>query len=236
MRKFLSAAILATAALAAPASAVTILFGGPNATPTSLAGSVGGIDYTLTGARFTAAPGTLSNISQIGAPLRLNVTAPGVGVDGGASAPQLDTNQANRREAFILTTTDRIRFSGFRLSFVDANDTLALFGVQDNGNLVPLINSGTIQSGLGGAATAVNSGANSGTSTLTLVNDWGWFDRYLFTTRVGGDVKFGGDFGQGYRLDSVSADAVPEPDSWAMLIAGFGLIGAAARRRRAAIA
>ena len=30
--------------------------------------------------------------------------------------------------------------------------------------------------------------------------------------------------------------AVPEPASWAMLIAGFGLVGAASRRRRAAIA
>lgn len=30
--------------------------------------------------------------------------------------------------------------------------------------------------------------------------------------------------------------AVPEPASWAMLIAGFGLVGAAARRRRAAVA
>lgn len=30
----------------------------------------------------------------------------------------------------------------------------------------------------------------------------------------------------------VSAPGIPEPDSWAMLIAGFGLIGAVARRRR----
>lgn len=38
------------------------------------------------------------------------------------------------------------------------------------------------------------------------------------------------------RFDNLvlSADVVPEPASWAMLIAGFGLVGAAARRRRAA--
>jgi hypothetical protein len=29
---------------------------------------------------------------------------------------------------------------------------------------------------------------------------------------------------------------IPEPATWAMLIAGFGLVGAAARRRRAALA
>ncbi|MCM0032872.1 PEPxxWA-CTERM sorting domain-containing protein [Sandarakinorhabdus limnophila] len=33
-----------------------------------------------------------------------------------------------------------------------------------------------------------------------------------------------------------SGSVVPEPASWAMLIAGFGLVGAAARRRRAATA
>ncbi|WP_439544767.1 PEPxxWA-CTERM sorting domain-containing protein [Sandarakinorhabdus sp.] len=34
-------------------------------------------------------------------------------------------------------------------------------------------------------------------------------------------------------ISPVSGGAVPEPASWAMLIAGFGLVGAAARRRRA---
>ena len=40
------------------------------------------------------------------------------------------------------------------------------------------------------------------------------------------------------RLDglSLSADVVPEPASWMMLIAGFGLVGAAQRRRSATIA
>jgi hypothetical protein len=38
-----------------------------------------------------------------------------------------------------------------------------------------------------------------------------------------------------FSLGGVDA-AVPEPSSWAMLIAGFGLVGAAARRRRQAVA
>ena len=33
-----------------------------------------------------------------------------------------------------------------------------------------------------------------------------------------------------------SAMAVPEPDSWVMLIVGFGLMGATMRRRRAVAA
>ncbi len=37
-------------------------------------------------------------------------------------------------------------------------------------------------------------------------------------------------------LDGVSVAAVPEAATWAMLIAGFGLVGAAARRRRSVVA
>jgi hypothetical protein len=232
MRRVLAVAIFASAALAAPASAVTILFGGSPTTVASLTGTVGGIDYSLTGVRYTVAPGLLANVSQLGAALSLNRTAPGVGVAGGASSPQVDTNQATRREAFLLTTSDRVRISGLRLSYVDNNDTLAIFGVEEDGSLTALANSGTIRAGLDGIATVVNSSANSGTSRLTLVNEWGRYDRYLLTTRVGGDVRFGGDFGQGYRLDSISLATVPEPATWAMLITGFAFVGAAARQRR----
>ena len=41
----------------------------------------------------------------------------------------------------------------------------------------------------------------------------------------------------GFRVDVVDANTgVPEPASWAMLIAGFGLVGASMRRRRAVVA
>jgi hypothetical protein len=54
----------------------------------------------------------------------------------------------------------------------------------------------------------------------------------------GGGFQFGDD--ESWAIDNFSlsaeAAAVPEPASWAMLIAGFGLVGAAARRRRVATA
>ena len=46
-------------------------------------------------------------------------------------------------------------------------------------------------------------------------------------------INFNGGLG---IVDNFSVAAVPEPASWAMLITGFGLVGAAARRRRTAIA
>ena len=38
------------------------------------------------------------------------------------------------------------------------------------------------------------------------------------------------------QIGTAAGGAVPEPASWAMLIAGFGLVGAVARRRRTAVA
>jgi hypothetical protein len=50
---------------------------------------------------------------------------------------------------------------------------------------------------------------------------------------------FGGDFSprdfNGSITYTIGAGSVPEPASWALLLAGFGLTGAVARRRRTAV-
>jgi hypothetical protein len=38
--------------------------------------------------------------------------------------------------------------------------------------------------------------------------------------------------GIAFEFDDFAASAVPEPATWAMMIAGFGLVGVASRRRR----
>jgi hypothetical protein len=53
-----------------------------------------------------------------------------------------------------------------------------------------------------------------------------------YTFDVTGDGVGGIPAGLGLRLDS----SVPEPASWVMLIAGFGLVGAAMRRRALSVA
>lgn len=48
------------------------------------------------------------------------------------------------------------------------------------------------------------------------------------TTSAGGT----GDYGTVFKLTGLPTGAVPEPSSWAMLIVGFGMVGAVARRRK----
>ena len=73
-----------------------------------------------------------------------------------------------------------------------------------------------------------------------------WFSNYThcdFGDGVGGNVwNMPGTLNQGacchetWVVRDAAGGAVPEPASWAMLIAGFGLVGAIQRRRKAAFA
>lgn len=231
----LASALLLSLAVAAPASAATFIFGGSAANVASVSRSDDGINVTATAHLFTGLPSALTNISQLTNNALVSVTAPGIGVAGGASAPQIDTNQLSHREALLVSSDHTLSLSGLKLSYIDSNDTLQIFGVNADGSLTSLGFNGTIATGLGGAASYVNSNANSGTTVLSFVTETSAFKQFLFTTRVGGDVNYGGQLGQGYRLDSITANAVPEPATWAMLITGFGFVGAAARRRRSAV-
>jgi hypothetical protein len=59
---------------------------------------------------------------------------------------------------------------------------------------------------------------------------------FLSLNAGGAGFQYGDDESWGIDNFSLLAATVPEPASWAMLIAGFGLVGAAARRRRVATA
>ena len=217
-------------ALAAPAHAVTVLLGGPTANVASVTRSSGNLTLQVTAHKFAVAPNSLTSLSQLTGSGLVSVASVGLGVAGGANS-QLDTNTASARESLLISSDKAFSLSGLKLTSADSNDTLQIYGVGNDGTLTSLGFDGNIRSGLAGAASFVNSAGD--TTALTFLTETAFYKSFLFTTRVGGDVVYGGGRGQGYLIQSLTADAVPEPATWAMLITGFGLVGAAARRRRA---
>ena len=103
--------------------------------------------------------------------------------------------------------------------------------------------------GINASGTAVGFSQNGGCATVGGLWDWNGngYDVYDINSLV---VNLGGwdlfapqginDAGQivGFGFDEFGVnrgwllEAVPEPGTWAMLIGGFGMVGAAARRRR----
>ncbi len=249
LSKFFAVAVVGMMA-AAPAAATTVFtvnLGGSASNAASFGYTApGSVNLTATARSFNVLPGTLTSLTQLGGALNVSRTTPGIGVQGGASDPQIDTNQAGRREGILLTSNIAVSLRALKLSFVDNDDTLQVYGVNGT-QLVNLGYPGIVRAGLtgpnaglsllAGQATgpAFASGTNSGTQTLTLVDPTARFSGFFFTTREPGNLSYLGTLGQGYRIDSLTL-GVPEPASWAMLIAGFGLVGVASRRRRTVIA
>lgn len=258
MKRLFATAVLAATIAASPAAAVSVVadFSGVGTNINLVTRTNKVLTLDVRARRFSVAPGALTNLTQLTTPGGASVnslvlTAGGLGISGGGNGGQMDTNSAGTlaaplREAFLVTGTrsavqTAFKLQGLKLSAVDADDTLKIFGVNANGSFVDLgygstaTMAGTIQGGLNGAAIGLaNTAANGGTSTFGLANEQK-FTRYLITTRIGGDVNFLGTLGQGFALQAVTA-TVPEPATWGLLLIGFGLVGVAARRRNTAVA
>lgn len=253
MKQVLFGTIAAVAlAAAAPAAAVTQLtfsFGGGTAGGTSLpslAVTNGALTLTASARLFTASPNSLTNLSDTVVESPLTWSLPGIGVSGGGSNFGVDTNVPDAREGILISGSRTFSLAGLQLSRVDNDDTLQVYGVRSDGSLVNLGYPGIIRRQLGGPNASLSllageatgpayiSSLNGGTQSLSLVNPTSFFSSYLFTTRQAGDESYLGTTGQGYRLDSLVV-GVPEPESWALLIVGFGLVGVAARRRQTAV-
>ena len=223
---------------ASPVAAATFLtwsFGRNTGTVdvASVTKTSGTVSIVATARQFALMPDALTQLSQTTETGLIRQTTPGIGIKGGASDPQIDTNTANKAEGILLSASHAFSLKGLKLSYIDNNDTLQIYGVNLDGSLVSIGFGGAIKTGLAGAATTTFTSANDGTSVLALLAPTSRFSRYLFTTRASGAVDYLGDKGQGYRIDRIDG-VVPEPATWAMMIAGFGLVGVAARRRRVA--
>jgi hypothetical protein len=236
MLKPMSGAVALLALLAAAPAAATInltfsYLGAPNQTPSAVTRTTNGVTVTANAKRFGFAPAALTNISQLTAGT-LRTTASGLGVNGGLVNASLDT-ELNSREAVLLTGSRTLRLSGMLLNLVNNTDTLQVFGVNaDTGNLESLGYGGNIRSGLAGAAGFVNTAANGGTTALTFNSLSPVYTQFLLTTRIDGRTS---TTVQDYRIGSLTF-AVPEPQTWALMIIGFGMVGVTTRRRKAAVA
>ena len=78
-------------------------------------------------------------------------------------------------------------------------------------------------------------------ASFTVAKNDPWLQRQVsFTALQSGNVKLSfensGADNQGAMLDNVSVTAIPEPESYALMLAGLGLIGTIVRRRKPAAA
>jgi hypothetical protein len=145
-------------------------------------------------------------------------------------------------QSFTLTATTRviIKFDMFanNAAGVDiANGRSAFAGANQNAVVDLLIASASAFTNAPGDIVAVLYGP--GSDTAGNPNPWTSYSSALTLGAGTYQLRFAETdnqlfFNQG--VDNVSVAAVPESATWAMLITGFGLVGAAARRRRAVAA
>lgn len=100
-------------------------------------------------------------------------------------------------------------------------------------------NSGSLTGTYEGSLAAIGPGQFSVLETILFTGGTGKFTGASGNATATGQVQFGlyegapASFGNVSFAGSLQAPGVPEPSSWAMLLAGFGLVGAIARRRTA---
>lgn len=214
MKAFVLAGVaLASLTVAAPAMAtiqmvdassiqgVNVLFNDGVQTSTAVFGNTNLGTSTL---RFTG--------STVGGATTLRANGGQARVEG-----NLDLSTQNPNDTLLLSTLqfgllNNATFNNLELNLFGGTATSASFAVTDNAGTVFNFNN-----------IALGNGENflgfQGINNETIRN--------VAITFNGGGV---GDVRQ-IRLDTYAAGAVPEPASWAMMLGGFGLLGAAARRR-----
>ena len=259
MIRFLVAAALAAVVPALPASAATLVgsygfdnslasatAGGPTLSlidPTGRSGfgteNVFGTERTVFQFRGSTTP------SQQGG---LVFDAAGLSANSYSVALTFKFNERQGGWRRILDASGRTSDNGF---YVNTANNLAVFPTSGSNvgfvsgvyrNVVLTVDGNKVSAFIdGGASFATLSNVMSlgtGPGTLTLFADnlagggtGEWSSGSIAALRVYNGVLSGAEIAELNKIPFVS-NGVPEPATWAMLIAGFGLIGGMARRRR----
>lgn len=204
--------LLATAAivLAMPVSAATFVTAAGAPDP----GAAAGQSYVVTFDSAAAAGYTWSG----------NLTT-ATGSDSNAASPSDDGSRYGYVSSALnpnwaLLSTPDLQSISFYWGSIDTYNTLEVLGA-----------GGSLLLTLSGNTPGIGVPPIDGDQHVNRTN------RRIFITADAGEVITGLRFtstGVAFEFDdfAATAAAVPEPATWAMLIAGFGLVGFAARRRR----
>ena len=142
--------------------------------------------------------------------------------NGSAAEPALDTST-------YLYTSSALPGNTATLSTPNLKSISFYWGSIDGYNMVDVLGAGgTTLLSVGGSMISPANGDQSAPATN---------ERVYFTAGAG-EVITGLRFtstGVAFEIDDVAGSAVPEPAAWALMLAGFGMVGAAARRRKAAV-
>jgi len=228
MRNMLLALAAATAIVSPAQAAVTFNLGGSSVDSPTKTFSAGGLTLAAIGFTYQGQPSDFPIGTGVPSLAPVHQSAAGIGVcqtgETGDFCNQVESHGPNASEGLAFALTDGTAFSitSVTFSIIDANDTLQLYGATLPDTLAYLGFSGTIAGGLTGATTT-----NLGGGTYRVDLNTAAYQAFAFGQQRRGD----GPQGDGFRINSISVAAVPEPATWAMMIAGFGMVGAGMRRR-----
>ncbi|NJC34322.1 hypothetical protein GGR88_001796 [Sphingomonas jejuensis] len=228
MRNMLFALAAATAIVSPAQAAITFNLGGSSTDSPTKTFSAGGQTLAAIGFTYEGQPSDFPIGTSVPSLAPIRQSASGIGVcqagESGDFCAQVESHGPNASEGLAFALTDGTAFSitSVTFSIIDSNDTLQLWGGALPDTLDYLGFSGTIAGGLAGATTT-----RLGNGVYRVDMNTAAYQLFAFGQQRRGD----GAQGDGFRINSISVAAVPEPATWAMMIAGFGMVGAGMRRR-----
>jgi hypothetical protein len=257
----LAVSALALIGTAMPAQAATVVFDFGNTAGQANAGSVGGTDangriFTATSGSSTVrvrASGWSLDTSGVVRDSFLGIfSGAGLGVTSGDDTYNNVMGQGGTHSVDNRTRTDFIilqfdqkvkldsgRFNAINLTGLNYTDTDATIGYGNTNlawNAQPGLNNQNVSALNTLLPVANRYSVTGGSSSSTRpINASGFIGNVWLVSAAMAGHNTDGKF-DSFKFNSLKVNTVltvPEPESWAMMIAGFGLIGGAIRRRRA---